>query len=127
MYIFVRNLSACPIVENTLATQFLDPAAEQVRLAGVPETAPGSSDGRRAATATIPEPELGAEAAGGVGGQTHVDGGRVAAEAAAAVAAAAVKETPVPSVTPAARGALKAEDVSVDQTDMAWSGSIHCM
>ncbi|CAB1119520.1 unnamed protein product [Ectocarpus sp. CCAP 1310/34] len=55
------------------------------------------------------------------GGDGHV---ATAASAAPVGGGGAVPRSPPP---PAARGAVKAEHIIIDRTDMAWSGSVHCM
>lgn len=57
------------------------------------------------------------KAAGGIGDQLN-DG---------VAATTSKKGSRVMPASPARRGGVKAEDITIDQTDMAWSGSVHCM
>lgn len=118
-------------LKNTHATDALN-AIAKVRLPGVPETIPGDQC-QSTATASVLESQTGSEVAsrttheaccntnvaGGIGDQPK--------DAAAAAATTPVEGIAAMSASPTRKGGVKAEDIAIDQTDMAWSGSVHCM
>lgn len=128
-----------PIESRNLLTCGLNPRASKehtchrrpntiakVRLPGVPETIPG---GQNHTTESQPDTEVASSAsqeafcntnaAGGIGDQPK-DGTPSATTTPVGGAGAM-------SASPTRTGNVKAEDIAIDQTDMAWSGSVHCM
>ena len=82
-------------------------------------TVPESQPGTIGASTVSQEAFCDTNAAGGIGDQP-TDG------------AAATGTTPMDgagamSASLARTGGVKAEDIAIDETDMAWSGSVHCM
>lgn len=97
----------------------------QVRLNSVP-----TGHGRSTETATAPQPPSGAkvaEARHQATGCVTEAAGSVRSQPCDNPPATATVEAAAMSSAPPASGAIRAEDIVIDQTDMAWSGSVHCM
>lgn len=82
----------------------------------MPESQPGTEVASRASQGAF----CNINTTGGIGDQPK-DG------SAAAAATTPVEGSGGVSASPAEKGGVKAEDIAIDQTDMAWSGSVHCM
>lgn len=89
--------------------------------------------GHSTATATVPEAQPGTKAASGTSQAVFCNtnaGGDiddVLNDGAVGVGTIPAAGAGVMPASIARKGGVKAEDIAIDQTDMTWSGSVHCM